>query len=248
MPNSSRKDLEREHKILLARRKIEGGLASQDKQRLAWLAARLGAGGVPDLSEDSTDPTGTATLDELQTRIDSDAMPDPHRPLAASDLFTDSTVGRERTATGAKPIDLEALDRRSRASSGAPNDLSGPRRALVQLTGGVTRRGMLLEPKVDAERITLEPGGAGDDGLQTIEAGRIETIRLMLPDGLAPAKKRGRAIRVALKDGKRLAGYSPDYTPDREAFTLLPAGEKFIERIYVYRRVVAQVTFDEQNG
>jgi hypothetical protein len=250
MPKPSRKDLERERKILTTRRKLEGGLSPDEKQRLAWLEAELRSpppvpSRVPDLSEDS-DLHTSRSEDSQSTQIE--APPSrrrrPKQPLAAADLFSESVVRKLKTATGAKPIDLDALDRRKRASKGKPNHLTGPRRALVQLSGGLIRRGVLLDPHLDADQIALEPGGAGDDPPQQLDPARIETIHLMLPDGLAPAARRGRAIRVLLTDGKIVVGYSPDYTPDRQAFTVLPSGERYIERIFVFRRAVREARLE----
>ena len=140
MPSGNRKDMERERKILLTRKKLEGCLTPVDDERLAWLELELlqqpqfTPGEIPDLSEDSTAPR---TSDDLDTMIGSAAPPpvrrsssparrrapkpllrptQPVRPLSASELFTDSVIAAspDGTATGARPVDMAALEERER--------------------------------------------------------------------------------------------------------------------------------------
>lgn len=269
MDNASRKDMERERKILLTRKKVEGFLAPEDEERLAWLELEMlqrphfTPGEIPDLSEESSGPRST---DDMETMIGAAAPsppasrsarrsrrrtprpvlrpPDPPRPLSASELFTDSVIAEspERTTTGARPIDMAALEERERRQL-TPNHLKGPRRVIVHLSGGLSKHGVITEPDPDIDPVQLEPGGQGDDPPQQLPAGRLETIRCMLPKGIAPPELRGRRVQVTLRDGKALAGFTPDHTPDRVAFTLFPTEERYIERIIVYQRAVRDVDF-----
>ncbi len=269
MDASTRKDMERERKILLTRKKVEGFLSPEDEERLAYIELELLqkpqtllGSEVPDLSEEGSGPHST---DDMETMIGGAAPPPPGRvkkrpkrrtpkpvqrpsipprPLSASELFTESVIASspERTSTGARPIDMAALEERERRQL-TPNHLKGPRRVIVHLSGGLSKNGVITEPDPDSDPVQLEPGGQGDDPPQQIPAARLETIRCMLPKGIAPPELRGRRALVVLRDGKALAGYTPDHTPDRVAFTLFPTEERFVERIIVYQRAVRDVDF-----
>ena len=63
----------------------------------------------------------------------------------------------------------------------------------------------------------------------------------MLPTGLQKPEGLGRAVSVDLKSGQTPEGHSPDYEKGCRALTLLPKGERFIERILVFSHAVEAV-------
>ncbi len=243
--------LQREVKILRVMKNVEGHLSPKDAKRLAWLDEQLSrppplveATGVPELSE-KEEPQADPDQEETVIGPVSDSA-GSGRPglesVSMDDLFTDSVVARISTGTGVVPIELPSKGGHSALE---PNDMQGPRQAIVHEKSGLTRRGMVEWTDNDAEVILLDPGqGAGAQGRE-LEIGSLKKIILMLPDSLARPEKRGRKVSLQLRDGHMMEGFTPDYEPDSKAFTLLPKSDKYIERVIVFHSAVKFVTFED---
>ncbi|NMB76242.1 MAG: hypothetical protein GYA21_14065 [Myxococcales bacterium] len=212
------KRLERERKILLTRVKL-GAASPEDRARLAEIERLLSAA-----------PSSSATPPPMPAARPSPRV--PAGPLSEQDLFADafddsSSGGR----SGARPVELGC------GKTLQKNDLSGPRQAVVFLTSGLTRKGLLVAPDTDAEVVRLEAGEASE-APQEIRAEQIRFVRLMTPAGVGAPEKTGERVQVQLRDGQVLTGTSPDHAAKTRAFTLFPDGERFTERLLVYWHAV----------
>ncbi len=128
---------------------------------------------------------------------------------------------------------------------GRPNDLKGPRRATVHFKDGVNRRGVIGHIDTDADIIRLEPVTGSNQPPEDLIALSIKAIFLMLPRGTTYPEKRGNKVRLVMMDNRKLEGFTPDYSPNRKAFTLFPAEDRGnIERVIVYNDAVKNIWFD----
>jgi hypothetical protein len=129
---------------------------------------------------------------------------------------------------------------------GSQNDLRGPRKATVHYKDGVTRRGVIGQVDTDADTIRLDPPSGSSAPSEKLVALSLKTIFLMLPRGTAHPQPEGPAVRMVLIDGRSLEGNTPDYDPQRKAFTLFPkASRGNIERIIVFNDAVKNIWFEE---
>jgi hypothetical protein len=128
------------------------------------------------------------------------------------------------------------------ASRGGPSPsfFPGTHRVVVHTVEGQVRRGALTDAELDAPAIALEvqPGGA----VESIPASRIKAVFFMLSPGEPPPQPEGKKVRVVFRDGRQVAGYSPDYDPHLAGFFMLPADTRTnTARIWVYREAVREV-------
>jgi len=142
--------------------------------------------------------------------------------------------------TGARPIAVPTP--KPQPADLKPNDLSGPRLAIANLTNGLVVRGRMerVDPTAAVQEIDPSQSAIAGDPRQ-IPAETIRTIHLMLPAGLEKPTGLGKALSVSLKNGQTLEGHSPDYEEGCQAFSLLPKGERFIERILIFAHAVEAV-------
>jgi hypothetical protein len=57
-----------------------------------------------------------------------------------------------------------------------------------------------------------------------------------------PLAPEGRKVRVTFRDGRQVAGFSPDYAPERIGFFMVPADTRtHTARIWVYRSALRQI-------
>ena len=118
--------------------------------------------------------------------------------------------------------------------------VAGTHRVVVHTSDGQVRRGLLTDAALDAEEITLTSQG----GLrESLRADGIKAIFFMLPLGATPPAAEGKKVRVTFRDGRQVAGFSPDYAPDRPGFFMVPVDTRtHTARIWVFRSAVRQVS------
>jgi len=119
--------------------------------------------------------------------------------------------------------------------------VAGEHRVVVHTLEGQVLRGTIADVDLDAPGIPLvsRPGAAPEP----IAASRVKAIFFMLlPGGRAPAPE-GHKVRVTFRDGRQVAGFSPDYHPESVGFFMVPADSRTnTGRIWVYREAVRQVS------
>jgi hypothetical protein len=217
----------------------------------AALAAAAGPDepGEPDEPEELEEPDEPAQPDDLDVdavlEAGAQSSADPGETSGGLDenlLFTESVVIPLSAVTGARAISLETS---SSAERLAPNELTGPRQAVVQLVSGMTRSGLVSDPDLCSGRLVLEPSHGSQEKAREIPFEQIRAVQLMLPRGLARPLPVGPKLRVLLDDGKALVGFSPDHAPGCQAFTLFPVKDKFIERVIVIARAAREVMAED---
>ncbi len=103
------------------------------------------------------------------------------------------------------------------------------------------KRGSVSDLTLDAPEVLLAPQAGG--ALEPLAADQIKAIFFMLPAGAQPPSPEGKKVRVTFRDGRQVAGYSPDYDPQRVGFFMIPADTRtHTARIWVYRSSVRQVS------
>jgi hypothetical protein len=111
----------------------------------------------------------------------------------------------------------------------------------VHTVDGQTRRGTLRDPDLGGAALELVPHPSGAP--ETLPAERLRAVFFMLEPGEKAPPPEGTRVRVTFRDGRQVAGFSPDYDPAASGFFILPADTRTnTERIWVYRNAVRQVT------
>jgi hypothetical protein len=107
---------------------------------------------------------------------------------------------------------------------------------------GQVKRGVLRDPNLAAEHISLElQGGIGE----VIALNRLKVVFFMLPPGARAPTGQGEKIRVTFKDGRQVAGFSTDHAQSGPGFFVVPADNRTnTERIYIYRHGIQSVTIE----
>ena len=143
------------------------------------------------------------------------------------------------------PRDLEALGRqldwvRLRLIELEEQQLPGAHRVVVHTAEGLTLRGLLEDPDLAAATLRLLPSDGGP--AEELEAAGLKAIFFMVPAGEPPPPPEGQRIHVTFRDGRRVAGFSPDYADGASGFFLHPAEARTqTGRIWVYQSAVKQV-------
>jgi hypothetical protein len=71
----------------------------------------------------------------------------------------------------------------------------------------------------------------------------VKAIFFMLAAGEKAPLAEGKRVRVTFRDGRQVAGFSPDYTEAGAGFFMIPADTRTnTGRIWVYRAAVKQVS------
>ena len=118
--------------------------------------------------------------------------------------------------------------------------VEGSCRVVLHTVDGQVRRGLLTDASLDAADLTLHPQGAGAP--EAIPTDGIKAIFFMLAPGEKAPAPEGRKVRVTFRDGRQVAGYSPDYREGAFGFFMIPADTRTnTGRIWVYQAAVRQV-------
>ncbi len=166
------------------------------------------------------------------------ASPEPLEPIVVG------SAPAKKPSTPQKPHVGRGV---SRIKASKPNDLRGPRRATVHFKDGVSKRGVISEVDTDANTIVLDPPKGGNRPKEKLNAMALKAIFLLLPRGVAYPEKSGYYCKIVLMDNRKLEGYTPDYDPQRKAFTLFPLEDKGnIERILIFNEAIKNLWFPEE--
>jgi hypothetical protein len=102
------------------------------------------------------------------------------------------------------------------------------------------KRGTLADPDLAAAFLPLAPpaGGAQEE----VPTEKVKAIFFMLAPGEKPPVAQGKKVRVTFRDGRQVAGFSPDYSETAAGFFMIPGDTRTnTGRIWVYRAAVRQV-------
>src|SRR6266702_1801053 len=119
--------------------------------------------------------------------------------------------------------------------------IAGPHRVVIHTADGQVKRGTVSDVALDGPELLLQPQAGG--AAEKLPAERVKAIFFMLATGEAPPEPAGKKVRVTFRDGRQVAGFSPDYLPERAGFFMIPVDTRtHTARIWVYRTSVRQVT------
>jgi hypothetical protein len=123
----------------------------------------------------------------------------------------------------------------------APGRLvEGIHRVVVHTVEGQVKRGVLQDCDLAAASLALapQPGAAPE----LVDTEKVKAIFFMLGAGENPPAPDGKRVRVTFRDGRQLAGFSPDYDDAGAGFFMIPGDTRtHTGRIWVYRASVKQV-------
>ncbi len=161
----------------------------------------------------------------------------PPPPAAPAPRATAIAAPQAAKPTGA-PV-APAAKAPARPASAATH-VAGAQRVVVHTVEGQVKRGVLEDADLAAAALALapQPGEAGEP----LAVERVKAIFFMLAPGEAAPAPEGRRVRVTFKDGRQVAGFSPDYRDDGIGFFMIPADTRTnTGRIWVYRSAVKNV-------
>jgi hypothetical protein len=112
---------------------------------------------------------------------------------------------------------------------------------VVHTVEGLVKRGVLDDPDLDAPALALAPQPGAP--VEAIAAEKVKAVFFMLSPGEKAPVAEGKRVRVTFRDGRQIAGFSPDYREDGIGFFMIPADTKTnTGRIWVFRAAVRQVS------
>jgi hypothetical protein len=118
--------------------------------------------------------------------------------------------------------------------------VAGEHRVVVHTADGQVKRGSLCDVALDGPELLLQPQSGGAP--EALPAERVKAIFFMMGAGDSPPATEGKKVRVTFRDGRQVAGFSPDYAPERVGFFMVPVDTRtHTARIWVYRASVRQV-------
>jgi hypothetical protein len=119
--------------------------------------------------------------------------------------------------------------------------VAGSHRVVVHTLDGEVLRGTLTDCDLEAADLALDSGAA--TGPAAVPSAGVKAIFFMLAPGEQPPAPQGRRVRVAFRDGRQVAGFSPDYHDGGVGFFMIPADTRTnTGRIWVYQAATRQVT------
>ena len=123
---------------------------------------------------------------------------------------------------------------------GGASRVEGSHRVVVHTIEGLVKRGLVEDAELDgrALHVTAQPGLAPEE----IATEKVKAIFFMLAPGEKAPAAEGKRVRVTFRDGRQVAGFSPDYDETGIGFFMIPADTRTnTGRIWVYRAAVRQV-------
>jgi hypothetical protein len=122
-----------------------------------------------------------------------------------------------------------------------PCEIRGVHRVVVHTLEGQVKRGVLEDADLAAPALALaaQPGDAAEE----IATESVKAIFFMLSPGEAAPPAQGKKVRVTFRDGRQVAGFSPEYREDGAGFFMVPVDTRTnTGRIWVYRAALRQVS------
>jgi hypothetical protein len=121
-----------------------------------------------------------------------------------------------------------------------PVRVAGTHRVVVHTIDGEVKRGMLSDASLDAADLALDTQGVA--GVEVVPTSGIKAIFFMLAPGAQAPAPEGKRVRVTFRDGRQVAGFSPDYQEGSFGFFMIPADTRTnTGRIWVYQAAVRAV-------
>jgi hypothetical protein len=122
-----------------------------------------------------------------------------------------------------------------------PCVVSGSHRVVVHTVEGTVKRGVLKDADLAASTLALASQG-GAPGQEDVGTDKVKAIFFMLSPGEKAPAAAGKKVRVTFRDGRQVAGFSPDYSEAGAGFFMIPGDTRTnTGRIWVYRAAVRQV-------
>ncbi len=121
-----------------------------------------------------------------------------------------------------------------------PTWIDGEHRVIIHTLEGQVKRGTLRDTDLLDHMVQLEQqtGFAPE----RIQVSRLKAVFFMLPAGSRPPGASGQKLRVTFNDGRQIAGFCSDYTPNAPGFFVIPADNRTnTARIFIYRSSVQSV-------
>jgi hypothetical protein len=119
--------------------------------------------------------------------------------------------------------------------------VAGLHRVVVHTVEGQVRRGLLEDPDLAAPALALapQPGAAAE----AVPTERVKAIFFMLAPGEQAPAAEGKKVRVTFRDGRQVAGFSPDYEEAGAGFFMVPGDTRTnTGRIWVYRAAARAIS------
>jgi len=127
------------------------------------------------------------------------------------------------------------------AGEGLSRVLPGLHRVVLHTAEGQVMRGLLQDPDLLSASLPFSAQLAAAP--ERLPAERVRAIFFMLSPGEPAPEPSGVKVRVTFRDGRQVAGFSPDYDPGASGFFMIPADTRTnTARIWVYRASVRQVS------
>jgi hypothetical protein len=187
----------------------------------------------------------TVEGEDILEEIHSDAPPPPldFEPLAFDPPAPDAASTASAEASGDVPAPLPPIAAAPEAEEPAPAascHVAGTHRVVVHTVEGIVRRGVLADAALDAPSLSISSQAGAP--AEPVDTEKVKAIFFMLAPGEAAPAAEGKKVRVTFRDGRQVAGFSPDYDETGIGFFMIPGDARTnTGRIWVYRSAVRQV-------
>jgi hypothetical protein len=189
------------------------------------------------------------SLSELDASVEIDVPPeiaaayDAAAPVPALDFDAPPPPAAGAAPAGLDPGGPPSFMAEPEGAAPAPGGtvVAGSHRVVVHTLDGEVLRGTLADCDLEAAELALDAGAP--EGPTPVPSAGVKAIFFMLAPGEHPPAPQGRRVRVAFRDGRQVAGFSPDYREDGAGFFMIPADTRTnTGRIWVYQAAVKQVS------
>ena len=186
------------------------------------------------------------SLDDLDAAVEIDvpsetaSAHDAPPPASAPVSFDAPAEGHDEPASS--PPEAAALPAPEVAPAEARTGgvVSGAHRVVIHTLDGLVLRGTLTNADLEEPELELDSGTPG--ATTPVGTAGIKAIFFMLAPGEEPQAPLGKRVRVTFRDGRQVAGFSPDYREGGVGFFMFPADTRTnTGRIWVYQAAVKQV-------
>jgi hypothetical protein len=162
-------------------------------------------------------------------------------PAVAEGLFEPAPEPALLAATALPPEAAPVLVAAEPLAPAPGVEIPGTHRVVLHTSDGQVKRGLLVDALLDAPTLPLRPQGPG--GPEEIPTDGIKAIFFMLAPGEKAPAPAGKKVRVTFRDGRQVAGFSPDYQEGLVGFFMIPADTRTnTGRIWVYQAAVKTVS------
>ena len=141
----------------------------------------------------------------------------------------------------ALPEELPVEEASVEPAAGFGYGIPGAHRVVVHTLEGQVKRGVISDADLSAGALDLASQAGGVP--EIVPTDHVKAIFFMLAPGEHAPAAEGKRVRVTFRDGRQVAGLSPDYHEDALGFFMFPADARTsTSRIWVYQAAVRQVT------